>query len=143
MERLKLHIFLLLTLVIFSGCRKERNHPVPSIPFDFQIDLSLPSYQPLTGTGGWAYVNGGLKGIIVYRRSFDEFVAWERQSPTDPEGACSTGLTPNEDNFLQLDDPCSDATFSMYDGSPMANSEWGLRGYRCQWDGSNLLRISN
>ena len=143
MGRLKIHIFLLVTLVFLSGCKKEKNHPVPSIPFDFQIDLSLPSYQTLTGVGGWAYVNGGLKGIIVYRKSTDEFVAWERQSPKDPEGSCSSGLVPNADNFLQLDDPCSDATFSMYDGSPMANSDWGLRGYRCEWDGSNLLRISN
>ncbi len=143
MGRLKIHIFLLVTLVFLSGCQKEKNHPVPSIPFDFQIDLSLPSYQTLTGVGGWAYVNGGLKGIIVYRKSTDEFVAWERQSPKDPEGSCSSGLVPNADNFLQLDDPCSDATFSMYDGSPMANSDWGLRGYRCEWDGSNLLRISN
>ncbi len=143
MGRLKIHIFLLVTLVFLSGCQKEKNHPVPSIPFDFQIDLSLPSYQPLTGVGGWSYVNGGLKGIIVYRKSMDEFVAWERQSPKDPEGSCSSGLVPNADNFLQLDDPCSDATFSMYDGSPMANSDWGLRGYRCEWDGSNLLRISN
>lgn len=143
MGRLKIHIFLLVTLVFLSGCQKEKNHPVPSVPFDFQIDLSLPSYQTLTGVGGWAYVNGGLKGIIVYRKSTDEFVAWERQSPKDPEGSCSSGLVPNADNFLQLDDPCSDATFSMYDGSPMANSDWGLRGYRCEWDGSNLLRISN
>ena len=143
MGRLKIDIFLLVTLVFLSGCQKEKNHPVPSIPFDFQIDLSLPSYQPLTGVGGWSYVNGGLKGIIVYRKSMDEFVAWERQSPKDPEGSCSSGLVPNADNFLQLDDPCSDATFSMYDGSPMANSDWGLRGYRCEWDGSNLLRISN
>lgn len=142
MRIVKLQIFLLFIL-LFSGCKKNQQHPVPSIAFDFQIDMTLPSYSPLNGVGGWCYVNGGLKGIVVYRKSYDQFVAWERQSPEDPGGSCSSGLTSNTDNFLELDDPCSDAKFSMYDGSPMANSKWGLRGYAVQWDGSNILRISN
>lgn len=142
MRLVKLQIFLLL-FVLLGACKKHKQHPVPNIAFDFQIDLTLPSYSALNGVGGWCYVTGGLKGILVYRKSYDVFVAWERQSPEDPEGACSSGLIPNEDNFLQLDDPCSEAQFSMYDGSPIANSEWGLRGYQAQWDGSNILRISN
>lgn len=143
MRFVKLQIFLFLALVFFAGCKKNKNHPIPSIPFDFQIDLSLPSYQDLNGVGGWAFVNGGIKGIIVYRQSYDVFVAWERQSPTDENAACPTGLIPDTTNFLQLDDPCSDAVFSMYDGSPIANSEWGLRQYRTEWYGSNILRLYN
>jgi len=142
MRFVKLQLFLFL-LLLFAGCKKRNEHPVPSIAFDFQIDLTLPSYSDLNGVGGWCYVNGGLKGIVVYRRSYDEFVAWERQSPEDPKGECESGLLTNADNFLQLDDPCSDAQFSMYDGSPIQNSEWGLRGYLCEWNGSNILRISN
>ena len=142
MRIVKLQIFLVFIL-LFSGCKKNDQHPVPSIAFDFQIDLTLPSYSALNGVGGWCYVNGGLKGIVVYRKSYDQFVAWERQSPEDPGGSCSTGIVTNADNFLELDDPCSSAKFSMYDGSPIANSKWGLRGYMVQWDGSNILRISN
>ncbi len=143
MRQVKLQIFLGMILIVMTGCIKNRNHPVPSIPFDFQIDLTLPSYQDITAVGGWCYVNGGLKGIVVYRQSYDVFVAWERQSPEDEDGTCSEGLTPNSDNFLQLDDPCSDATFSMYDGSPLSNSKWGLRQYQTIWNGGNTLRIYN
>ncbi|MNK28067.1 hypothetical protein D3C87_464360 [compost metagenome] len=125
------------------SCRKNRVHPVPSIAFEIQVDMNLPTYQELTNVGGWAYVNGGLKGIIIYRQSVDVFVAWERMSPEDPEMKCESGLVPDSTNFLRLNDPCSNAVFSMYDGSPIANSDWGLRQYRTEWGGSNLLRVYN
>lgn len=140
---MKLFIVIATLLLFLTGCSKNKNHPIASIPFDFQIDLTLPSYQDLNGVGGWAYVNGGIKGIIVYRQSTDVFVAWERQSPEDPKNVCATGLTPNSANFLQLEDPCSDAVFSLYDGSPIANSDWGLRQYRADWYGGNILRLYN
>lgn len=143
MRTMKLQIFLGMLIILMSSCRKNKNHPVPSIAFDFQIDLNLPSYQDITAVGGWCYVNGGIKGIVVYRQSYDVFVAWERQSPEDPDASCATGLTPDTDNFLELKDPCSDAVFSMYDGSPLQNSKWGLRQYRTIWNGSNILRIYN
>jgi hypothetical protein len=139
----KIRIFLLIFLLIGVSCKKNRTHPVPSISFDFQIDLSLPTYQDLNSVGGWAYVSGGIKGIVVYRQSFDAFVAWERMSPEDPDNVCATGLTTDSTNFLQLNDPCSSARFSMYDGSPIANSSWGLRKYQAIWNGSNLLRLYN
>lgn len=143
MRLVKLQIFFLLLVLFTASCKKNQEHPVPSVPFDFTIDLTLPSYSSLNGVGGWAYVNGGIKGIIVYRQSYDVFVAFERMSPEDPENTCATPLTPNADNFLQLDDDCSGATFSLYDGSPMSGSEWGLRQYQVIWNGSNLLRIYN
>lgn len=143
MRTVKLQIFLMILLLVAACRKKDKDHPVPSISFDITIDLTLPSYVDLNGTGGWSYVNGGIKGIIVYRQSYDVFVAFERQSPEDPGNSCSEGLTPNADNFLVLEDPCSNATFSLYDGAPISNSQWGLRQYQVIWNGSNLLRIYN
>lgn len=125
------------------SCRKNRVHPVPSIAFEIQVDMNLPTYQELNNVGGWAYVNGGIKGIVIYRQSVEVFVAWERMSPEDPEMTCESGLVTDSTNFLQLNDPCSNAVFSMYDGSPIANSNWGLRKYQAEWSGSNLLRVYN
>ena len=143
MRLVKLQIFFVLLFLVSASCKKNKNHPIASIPIDITIDMTLPSYVDLSGPGGWAYVNGGIKGIIVYRQSYDVFVAFERQSPEDPNNTCGTGLVPNADNFLQLDDPCSDAKFSLYDGSPISGSKWGLRQYQVVWNGSNLLRIYN
>lgn len=140
---MKIRILLFLAAFVVLSCKKNKNHPVPSIAFDFSIDLTLPSYQDLNGVGGWAYVNGGIRGIVVYRQSYEVFVAWERMSPEDPNNSCGTPLTADSSNFLILNDACSGAKFSMYDGSPISGSEWGLRKYQTVWNGSNVLRIYN
>ncbi|MFM8243054.1 MAG: hypothetical protein ACKN86_09640 [Crocinitomicaceae bacterium] len=137
-------IFLvLITLLVFTGCVKNQQNPVPNIPFDITININLPSYNALNGVGGWCYVNGGSRGIIVYRRSIEEFIAFDRHSPEDPDGTCSYPLYPDQDNFLQLNDTCNNATFSLYDGMPISNSSFGLRQYMTVFDGSNMLRIYN
>jgi hypothetical protein len=136
-------IFIAFIVFVCVSCRKNNSNPVPSIPFDMTIDINLPSYSALIGVGGWTYVAGGSKGIIVYRRAIDEFVAFDRHSPADPEGICSKALTPDTSNFLQLNDSCSGAKFSLYDGSPMSGSDYGLRQYQTVYNGSNLLRIYN
>ena len=137
--------FILFLFVLGSlfACTKNDEHPVPSVPFDITIDISLPSYSPLMGVSGWAYVNGGSKGIIVYRRGVDEFIAFDRHSPADAEGICAQPLVPDANNFLQLNDTCNNATFSLYDGSPISNSVFGLRQYQTMWDGNQGLRIYN
>jgi len=136
-------ISILLLLFVFLGCRKNNINPVPNIPFDITIDINLPSYSALTGVGGWCYVNGGSRGIIVYRRTIDEFIAFDRHSPEDAEGICPSHLFPDADNFLQLNDTCNNATFSLYDGMPISNSNYGLRQYVCLFDGNSMLRIYN
>ena len=141
---MKVQIFLvLLAVTLLSGCNKNGTHPVPNVPFDLTINLNLPSYSSLIGVSGWAYVNGGSKGIIVYRRGIDEFIAFDRHSPADVNGECSTPLTPDTNNYLVLNDICNGASFSLYDGSPISNSEFGLRQYQCSWNGNELLRIYN
>ena len=140
---MKLHIFLFfLGLTVLMSCTKNQAHPVPNIPFHITIDINLPSYNALIGVGNYAYVNGGSKGIIIYRRSIDEFVAFDRHSPADVNGTCDP-LIPDTNNYLTLLDPCSDAKFSLYDGSPISGSEFGLRQYQTFFNGSNLLRINN
>ena len=139
---MKIRIFLMLVLLISVSCKKNRNHPVPSIPFDIEINISLPSYSELQGVGGWTTVNGGSKGIIIYRKSYDEFVGFDLHSPAN-NGTCEQPLVPDANNFLQLNDLCSQASFSLYDGSPMSGSDLGLRQYQVSWNGSYNIRIRN
>lgn len=140
---MKIRIIALLLLTIVISCKKNRSHPVPSIPFDIAINISLPSYSQLQGVGGWTYVTGGSRGIIVYRKSYDEFVAFDRHSPAVGGTECATPLTPDSTNFLQLNDICTGAKFSLYDGSPISGSELGLRQYQAIWDGGYIVRIYN
>jgi hypothetical protein len=140
---MKLGIILMFGMLTFIfSCKKSTNHPISSVPFDITINTSLPSYNSLQGVGGWAYVTGGVQGIVVYRKSTDEFVAFDRKSPI-VSSECKEPLTTNPDNFLQLDDSCTKAKFSLFDGSPISGSEFGLRQYQTQWNGSSTLRIFN
>lgn len=142
---MKLPIILMLALVLASGtfsCRKNKLHPVPSIPFDISININLPTYSALTGVGGYAYVDGGSKGIVVYRMNTYEFVAFDRHSPAN-DGECAKPLENDEENFLILRDSCSGATFSLIDGSPVSGSDFGLRKYITVFDGNTNLRIYN
>jgi hypothetical protein len=141
---MKIQFILIFVLAsMFFGCNKNSAHPVPSIPFDFSINLTLPSYSALNGVSGWCYVTGGSRGIIVYRRGIDDFVAFDRHSPADVNGDCPGPLFPDDDNYLQLNDTCYNATFSLYDGSPISGSEYGLRAYQTAWNGNESLRIYN
>ncbi len=137
-----LKIILILFLGLFFSCKKNKLNPVPNTPFDITIYLNLPSYSALESVGGWAYIAGGSKGIVVYRKSVDQFVAFDRHSPAD-DGNCAEPLTTNADNFLQLDDACTYAAFSLFDGSPISGSDFGLRQYQTFWDGGSSLRIYN
>jgi hypothetical protein len=130
-------------LLLSSKCNNQNQHPVPFVPVDITIDMQLPSYSNLQGVGGWTYLNGGSRGIIVYRKAIDEFVAFDRHAPSDPEGSCPIALYPDNQNFLQLKDSCNNAVFSLYDGSPVSNSIFGLRQYATQFNGNNLLRVYN
>jgi len=141
---MKLRLLFLFGLILtMSSCTKNRRHPVPNVPFDITINMSLPSYNALIGVGGVAYVNGGSKGIIVYHRGVDDFVAFDRHSPLDELAECNTPLYPDTNNYLILLDDCNDAQFSLYDGSPITESEFGLRQYQTMWDGNQALRIFN
>jgi hypothetical protein len=140
----KLLLFFSLGILLLSAkCNNQNQHPVPFVPVDVTIDIQLPSYSDLQGVGGWCYLNGGSRGIIVYRKGIDEFIAFDRHSPADPNATCPQPLYPDNQNFLQLKDTCNNAIFSLYDGSPVSNSIYGLRQYATQFNGNNLLRVYN
>jgi hypothetical protein len=111
-----LQISLVFFIFLLLSCKKNNIQPVPSFSFDITIYINLPTYSQLEGVGGWAYVDGGSKGIIVYRKSIDEFIAFDRHSPAN-DGTCEQALETDTSNFLQLNDLCSGARFSLLDGS--------------------------
>lgn len=139
------NILIILITTTLLGCSKSKQHPVPYYSFDTNINLTLPSYADLQGVGGWAYVSGiGSKGVIVYRQSMQNFVAFDRHSPAEGSFDCETGLTPDNSNFLVLNDPCSNAQFSLYDGSIIGgDTKWGLRSYEVEYYGGQYIRIFN
>jgi hypothetical protein len=142
MRRIVVFSFIIL-FTVFSGCRRNL-HPVPDIPFNINVNVNLPSYSGLQSIGGYAYVdNVGVKGLVIYRRSMDEFVAFDRMSTAIGGDTCAP-IYVDPNNLLILLDPCTESKFSLFDGSLIQGpAEWGLRGYRTIWNGANILNVQN
>src|SRR5688500_12760092 len=75
--------FLLLVILIFpatNGCAPElSDDPIPYQGFPaFTINLNLPQYQGVSTDGGWTYIDGGVRGIILYRQNTSTYIAYER-----------------------------------------------------------------
>ncbi len=139
---------LVLVLLLFSlfSCKKKKNenivnHPVVSVPVQINMYPNDPLNFAIQGIGGWMYINGGHKGIIVYRKSNEEFVAIERTSSHLPDDDRARVLV-QSDNFT-LRDTISGSEWRMFDGTVTKGpAQWSLRLYGTSYDG-NLLRIRN
>lgn len=126
---------------LFQSC-KEENHPIPNVPVNISINLDLPSYQPLNSPGGFAYVNGGSRGIVIYR-DFNEFVSLDRHSTYNSDDPCAI-VEVNPDNIFELIDTCSGSRFSIVNGGVIAGpAKFGLRRYTTYWDGAYTVNIYN
>ena len=129
-------------LVFISGCSKnESANNIPVISVNFVINPNSTEYIELNVVNGWVYLTGGYRGIIVFRKSATEFVAFERACPYDwqqptarieVEAAGTTGICPS----------CK-SKFILVDGSPFAGpTQYPLKQYQTNYDGS-LLYVFN
>jgi hypothetical protein len=128
--------------ILLTSCGDKDVHPIPNVAVSIIINLDLPAYQSLNNVGGWAYVNGGSKGIVVYR-TFENFIALDRHSTYDPTADCSIA-TVDSTNFFVLNDGCSVSEYNIMDGTVTKGpAKWGLKSYATSWDGQHSVIITN
>ncbi|HRG37973.1 MAG TPA: hypothetical protein PK289_05535 [Bacteroidia bacterium] len=135
--------FFLISFIFFLpvGCKKEAQSAIPDANVDVYIYINNPSYISLTGVGGWAYVNGGVRGIIVYRKTADEFMSYERNCTFQSTDACATVIV--DKNAIMASDSCCGSQFLLTDGSVLKTpAAVPLKQYRNTFDG-NVLHIYN
>jgi nitrite reductase/ring-hydroxylating ferredoxin subunit len=111
---------------------------IPFVPFSsIFINLNLPKYVTLKSDGGHVPIDGGVRGIILYRKSASEYLAYEQNCSYQPNSACAT-VTVNASNLF-MEDNCCNSTFNFSNGSPSGGPAWRpLRRYRTSLDGSEL-----
>ena len=80
--------FLVLFLIIISSCG-DRNDYIRNVYVDVEIDLSLPEFSPLNTVGNSIFIEGGNKGIIIYRFSNYEYNIYDRNCSYEPNLECS------------------------------------------------------
>lgn len=139
----KYNIFFLLIFVHLCSCEKY-NHPVPDVPVEKSININLPLYSTLQGVSGWVYLQGGSRGIIVYRKNLDQFIALDRHGTKNPFDECDP-LYVDSSNVLLIQDPCSSTTYSILDGTVSnGNAKYPLKRYETYFNNTNnQLRVYN
>lgn len=141
-------IILFLILGCVFSCRKKSkqqniaNHPVPSVVVNYITYPTDPLNFKIQAIGGWMYVdNVGINGIIIYRKSQEEFVAIERTSSYLPNNPAAK-VKVQSDNFT-LRDTISDSRWRLFDATvTQGPADWALRTYGTTYNG-NALTIKN
>lgn len=135
--------FLTTILTVTSpGCAKEQDRTeIPYVYVNFSLDPNSTQYINLNAVNGWETVFGGYNGILIFRRSVNEFVAFERACPHDPltEGA----QVRVEESGITCQCPVCGSRFIMTDGTPFEGpSRYPLKQYTSLYDGI-FLYVTN
>jgi hypothetical protein len=134
------YILLLLAGLVW-GCTNSggfQNDPLPYVFVNEQVYLNELRAAPLNVQDGeFIYINGGLKGIIIYRRAAGQFIALERHSTG--VGGCRVRVDITKQYVL---DTCTNTQFDFSGGFRSGASAANLRQYSVSFDG-NRIAITN
>jgi nitrite reductase/ring-hydroxylating ferredoxin subunit len=143
MKRFRLFRYFILSLffIVFSCGEEEELPDIPYVYVNFSINPNSTEYLELNQPGGWIYLTGGYRGILIYRLSMTDFMAFERACPYDPNvsGARIEVDTSGITTFC----PVCHSKYILIDGSPFEGpSHYPLKAYRTTYDG-NFLYVYN
>lgn len=131
--------FIVVVLTVLYGCRKDKDD-VPDVYVDIYLYTTDPAFTPLNAIGGWTYLTGGSKGIIVYRKSQTEFMTYDRHCTYKVPDGNSVSV---ENSGLIASDAACNSKFLMTDGSPNSGpATVPLKRYQSSFDGT-VLHIFN
>jgi hypothetical protein len=144
MFRIKRLVLQWLFLLPFAGCKEDISpvSPVADVIVQEQVNLNSVQSQDLQkGDGNFIYISGGIKGIIVYRKSAEIYLAFERKSPYRMEDTC--GIITVPPSRFYMEDTCHKCTFG-WEGRPQSGPcREILKQYKVQFISSNTLSITN
>ena len=130
-------IILFSCFLLCLSCKNEEEAPVGYV--NFTIDPNSPMYSNLNTVGGYEYLVGGYRGVVVFRYSWDEFFAYERACPKDNEAAV---VVDTASSVILICPKCG-SKFIYTDGTPVEGpAKSPLRSYSTHYDG-NVLHVYN
>jgi hypothetical protein len=124
-------------LCLFFACKKKNKDPIPEAYISFYLNISSTLYLNLATVGGWEYITGGYKGIVIYRKSSEEFIAFERACPNDWE--IDSAFVSVEPSGLILKCKSCSSEYLILDGSIVKGpTSIPLKQYKTSFDGQTL-----
>jgi len=139
-----LPFFIIFLLFGSTACKKDKNNGnIPNVTVNLSLPLALPEYAPLNSVGNSIEIQGGYKGILVYHRFQNEYIAFELACTYDPLEANAI-VEKDSSNVIGVDYHCG-SRFYLTDGSVLQGpANQSLKQYQTEYDaGSNTLYIFN
>jgi len=135
--------FCFFLILLFISCGK--NDEIPYEYVNIAINLDFPDYMPLNAIGNSLMVKGGVKGIIIYHKSKNEFVAYERTCPFDPKHKWGKVSIDKKINSVATDTVCGSKFSLILDGAVLQTpASLPLKMYFTSYNpNTNILYITN
>ncbi len=130
-----LKIAFLISIILILSCQDEENNNIPDV--EVNIVIQLGEFKNLATVGGWEYIVGGSRGIIIARISQNEFKAYDRHCTFQPSSTCA--LVSVDPNRITASDDCCGSSFLLQNGSvskPPASVP--LKSYNTIFDGLSI-----
>jgi hypothetical protein len=145
--RLNSNILFFFLIFIFFSCKTKQEENISDVPVNFTIDINDPLYREIRTIGNSITVIGGHAGIVIYRFSQDEFIAFDRLCPVEKKTSCQ--IQPTDDDLFYTCE-CCNTPYLMIDGTGQSKNDTVFAGtgkflkeYRTYYDGISQVRITN
>jgi len=128
------------SIILMPSCDKNKDYDeIPFAYVNFRIYPNSTMYWRLNSPNGWEKVaaNDPSRGIIVYRLSENEFMAYERTCPYDPLDP--EAIIDGEDFSITVACPTCGSEYILLDGTPFKGpAKRPLKQYHTSYDGNSL-----
>ena len=131
----------ILVFLIFFACSTKEDY-IPLVNVNEQIDLNLPEFIQLKTPGATMFIEGGVKGIVVFNSGANNYKAYDRNCSYKPSLECS--IIDSVNSSFVLCSCCGSAFLLDQDGTAVNSPAIiGLRQYECNLDlNTNILYIT-
>lgn len=76
-------------IFLYLGSCTNQDAYIPNVYVDIDINLSLPEYSELSPIGNSIFIEGGVKGIILYHFANSEYRVYDRSCSYEPSLDCA------------------------------------------------------
>lgn len=136
MPRFARLLFFTAGLFLLTLCT-DQDQVVPYVKVNISIYLYDPEFSALQGIGNSIAVTGGVSGILIYRLSMEEFLAFDRTCTHNVDDFCQ--VFSDDSGLFAVDTFCCGSKFLLLDGSVVKGpAKYPLKQYNTYFDGQYL-----
>lgn len=133
-----LYLILIPLLLINASCSKDETDDFPNVSVNLTVYPGTGIFHELGATGGSMTMAGGVNGLLIYRKSINEFLVFDRACPYNPNDPCEQVEVEDQGGFTAKDQ-CCESVFLITTGEKWSGpAPHGLKRYSNYYDGASL-----